>query len=546
MDLLTELKNTLAGDVYEDQGTLTKYSTDASLFEVMPRFVVAPKNADDVKQLVKFASKNEISITARSGGTGMDGGSLTESVVVDLQKHLNRFKGIGEGYAVVEPGAWYRDFEKETLKTGQLMPSFPASREICTVGGMVANNSGGELTLRYGKVEDYINELKVVFSDGNEYTIKPLTKKELDNKISHGDFEGDIYKKLFELIESNYEKIQAAKPNVHKNSAGYYLWNVWDRKSNVFDLSKLLVGSQGTLGLVTEINFKLIRREPESIMMIVFLDSFDRLGELVQAVLDDRPTTFECYDDKTLKLALRFGVEFIKRLGLKNILKLAFNGLGEFFSIVRNGLPKLVLQITFEGADSSELERRAEGLQQRLSTFKPRYTEIISSKLEADEYWLVRRESFNLLRHKVKGKKTAPFVDDVSVRPEVLPEFLPKLNKIFESYENKLVYNIAGHIGDGNFHIIPLMDLSDPGARAIIPEIAQKVYDLVFEYGGSTTGEHNDGIIRTPFLRQMYGEGVYGLFEKVKEIFDPKGIFNPGKKVGGTLDYAISKIKTHN
>lgn len=561
-----ELKKLVQGDVFFDEKTRDVYSRDASLFEVKPQVVVAPKGIEDVKKLVRFATEHDdVSLTARSGGTGMDGGALSESVVVDFTKYFTEVKEVGDGpdasvgtgHAVTEPGVWYRDFEKETLTKNLLMPSYPASREICTVGGMVANNSGGELTLKYGKTEEYIKQLKVVLADSNEYVVKPLTKSELDQKTAQDNFEGNFYRELFELIDSNYELLRNAKPKVHKNSAGYYLWNVWDREKEIFDLTQLFVGSQGTLGLITEITFKLIEPQPHSQMVVMFLDSFDRLGELVARVLADDPTTFESYDDKTLKLAVRFWWEFIKRLGVRNIFLIAKNGIPEALSIVRHGFPKLVLQVTFQGDDREELRQKALKLKDEMTEFNPRYIEVIESDTEAEEYWLIRRESFNLLRHKIQGRKTAPFVDDISVRPEILPEFFPKLEAIFEQYKDKMIYNIAGHIGDGNFHIIPLMDFSDPNARALIPEVAQKVYDLVLKYDGSITGEHNDGIIRTPFLRQQYGEEVYALFEKTKEILDPKNIFNPGKKVpstqptrsgqvGGTMEYAVAHIKKGN
>jgi len=262
--------------------------------------------------------------------------------------------------------------------------------------------------------------------------------------------------------------------------------------------------------------------------------------------LEFKPTTFESYDDKTLKLALKFAWDFIKRLGVKNIFTMVWNGIPEGISILTKGFPKLILQITFDGENKVELKQKASNLETALKQFNPRYMEIIKEKAEAEEYWLVRRESFNLLRHKVKGMKTAPFIDDIVVRPEVLPEFMPKLNAILEPYQDYMIYNIAGHIGNGNFHIIPLMDFNKKEVRDVIPEIAKKVYDLVLEYGGSITGEHNDGIIRTPFIEQQFGSEVYGLFKQTKEIFDPKNIFNPGKKVDGNLDYAISKIRTHN
>jgi len=551
MDLAKELKKAIEGEVYTDTKTLTKFSHDASLFEVHPEIVVAPRNVEDIKSLVHFASEyKDLNLTARSGGTGMDGGALSQSIVVDFNAYLTAIGEVvaeyGTGYAVVQPGAFYRDFEKETLKKNLLMPSYPASREICTVGGMVANNSGGELTLRYGKTEDYIKQLKVVFSDSNEYIVKPLTRDELKEKMAQNDFEGNLYKQVFELLENNYEKIKSAKPNVHKNSAGYYLWNVWDRDTGIFDLTQLIVGSQGTLGMITEITFKLIEPNKHSQMLVLFLDDISRIGELVGTVLESKPTTFESYDDKTLKLAVRFWWDFVKRLGVKNIFTIFRNSVPEAMSVIRYGFPKLVLQITYDGDDMKELRRKAEEMSEKLKMYEPRYSEVIASKKESDEYWLVRRESFSLLRNKVHGRKTAPFVDDISVRPEVLPEFFPRLQSIFEEYKDVMIYNIAGHIGDGNFHIIPLMDFSDKNAREVIPEVARRVYDLVLEYDGSITGEHNDGIIRTPFLEQQFGEEVYSLFEKTKNIFDPKNIFNPGKKVGGTMEYATAHIKKGN
>lgn len=173
-------------------------------------------------------------------------------------------------------------------------------------------------------------------------------------------------------------------------------------------------------------------------------------------------------------------------------------------------------------------------------------TRITTSEKDAQKYWLIRRESFNLLRKHVKGKKTAPFIDDLIVRPEYLPEFLPKLNAILDQYKNYMTYTIAGHPGDGNFHIIPLMDLSDSKSKQIIPELSEKVYDLVLDYHGSITAEHNDGLIRTPYLEKMYGPEVYKLFEKTKQIFDPKNIFNPRKKVGSDMNYAMEHINLDN
>jgi FAD/FMN-containing dehydrogenase len=160
---------------------------------------------------------------------------------------------------------------------------------------------------------------------------------------------------------------------------------------------------------------------------------------------------------------------------------------------------------------------------------------------EADKYWRIRRESFNLLRKHVQGKRTAPFIDDVIVNPEVLPEFMPRLQKMLD--EAGFVYTIAGHVGNGNFHIIPLLDMHDEKNREMIVSLADKVYDLVLSYHGSITAEHNDGIVRTPYLEKMYGPIVTGLFKQTKDVFDPKNILNPGKKVGDTKEYLKNHIR---
>lgn len=539
MDLKTELTTLDAGDVLSDDETLEKYSRDASLFVVRPTIIVAPKNSSDIQKLVKFVTENKkenLSLTPRSGGTDMTGGPLTESIVVDINQHLNKIKEVGEGYAITEPGVFYRDFEKATLAKGWLMPSYPASREICTVGGMVANNSGGEKSLIYGKTENYVEELKVVLSDGNEYVVRPLAGAELKKKLASKTFEGKLYKQIFALVDKNYDLLQSAKPKVSKNSSGYYLWNVWDKKT--FDLTKLFVGSQGTLGITTEVKFRLIKPKKHTKMLAIFLKDLGQLARIINAILVYKPESFESYDDNTMKLAVRYAWEFIKILKT-NAFALAWSFLPEFWAALTGGLPKLILIAEFSGDSEEEVTTRANNAQLALKPFEIR-TRVTRSDKESKKYWVIRRESFNLLRHHIKDKHTAPFIDDMVVRPERLPEFLPKLNEIMSHY--KLDYTVAGHVGDGNFHIIPLMNLADPESRKIIPELSKKVYELVLQFQGSISGEHNDGLIRSPYLEQMYGKKVYALFEKTKKIFDPNNIFNPGKKVGSDIVYSMNHL----
>ncbi len=539
------LKLVFKGDIDTADATLTTYSHDASLFEVRPEVVMFPKDAEDIKTLVKWINENRaqfptLSITTRAAGTCMSGGAIGSSIILDTTKYMNKVGEVTKDHAVVEPGCFYRDFDKATKAVGSYMPTFTASREINAVGGMVGNNSGGEKSIKYGKTENYINSLKVVFSDGNEYMVKPLTKVEIENKIKQNDFEGNIYKNIFNLINTNYEKIKSAKPDVSKNSAGYYLWDVYNNETGVFDLCRLIVGSQGTLGIVTEINFKLVPFEPCSNILAVFLPSLNDTSKLVNEILPFKPDSLETYDDKSMFLAVRFFFDFFKQLGFWGAIRLGFQFIPESFMIATGGIPKLILMIEFTGQTEEEVKNKLIEVKEKIAHFGF-HMHIARSSAEAEKYWKIRHESFNLLRNHVHNKRTAPFIDDIIVKPEYLPDFLPKVKALLDAY--KLEYTVAGHLGNGNFHIIPLMDLNSPYSSDIILELSEKIYSLVKQYHGSITAEHNDGIIRTPYLKQQFGEEIVKLFVETKNTFDPKNIFNPGKKVGGTFQDIKDAIK---
>ena len=226
------------------------------------------------------------------------------------------------------------------------------------------------------------------------------------------------------------------------------------------------------------------------------------------------------------------------------MIKFMWSFLPEFFMMISGGFPKLIILAEFAGDDEKEVQNKCMKLVEKIKDFKSK-VHITKSEAEANKYWDIRRESFALLRKHVKGMRTAPFIDDIIVRPEFLPKFLPELQNILNKYN--LTFTLAGHAGDGNFHIIPLMDFKRSDTAKIIIELGESVYDLVVKYHGSITAEHNDGLIRTPYLRKMYGDRIIGIFEKIKEIFDSQNIFNPGKKIatlnqGGTKEYIASHI----
>jgi len=440
---------------------------------------------------------------------------------------------------LVEPGMFYREFERKTLEKGLVLPCFPASKNLCALGGMLGNNSAGEKTLRYGKMENFVLETKVIFSDGNEYFVKPLSREALDIKMAQNDFEGNIYKNLFNLIEENRGVIEHAKPKVSKNSAGYYLWNVLSRALDTFDLNKLLVGSQGTLGIVTEMKLRLVPVKKYHDLVALFFKSWDELPQVVNAILPQDPESLETFDKDTLKLGIRFMPEIAKK-ARSNLFSFALKFLPEaLISVEMLGLPKLVVLVEVSEDTEEEVKNKVRNIVEAIKPFNI-WSRIVEKDSEEEKFWVMRRESFNLLRQHVKEKRTAPFIDDFCIPPEKVPEFLPRALKILKDYD--IDTNIAGHAGNGNYHIIPLMDLRKESERRKIPAVSDKFYDLVAEYKGTITAEHNDGIVRTPYLGKMYSLEILELFKKTKEIFDPLDIFNPGKKVNGTLEYLESHI----
>lgn len=543
------LEGAIKGDVKDDENARREASRDASLFERMPELVVYPKDAEDVSTIVREVSRAKeagmhVELAARAAGTCMSGGSLTTGVVISFTEHMNHVgdvnvgpttSHIGDGWIDTEPGVFYRDFEKTTLKQGLIFPSYPASRELCAMGGIVGNNAGGERTLAYGKTSRYVEEVDVVLADGSLVHFKPLTPAEVEEKKKLNTLEGTIYREIDAILTEDAELIEAHRPKVSKNSAGYALWDVRDPKTGTTNLTRLFTGSQGTLAIFTKARIALIKPKPHRAMLVVFLQDLTPLPEIVSRVLQENPESFESYDDKTFKLAVKFLPALLKQLGIVKAAHLGYRFIPEALQVVTGGVPKLLLMAEFADDTAEGALSRARAAQASLTGLGLR-TRIEKNEHGAEKYWIVRRESFALLRSHVKGLRTAPFIDDFVVPPEQYGDFLPKLDALIAKYSSHFIYTIAGHVGNGNFHIIPLMDLSKPENRQIILELAPQVYDLVIKAGGTTTGEHNDGIIRTPYLTQLFGSEMIALFERVKRAFDPQNILNPGKKVNGTLD----------
>lgn len=547
--MLEELAGKIKGDVESDDATRELYSHDTSMFEVVPEAVVFPKDSEDVKEIIKFINENkekypDLAITGRSGGSDMSGGAINESLIVDFKRYMNGFNEVKGDTQSSQPGANYIDFEKTSLEKGMIFPSYPASRDLCAIGGIVMNNAGGEKSLIYGKTENYVRRMKVVLADGNEYEVKPLNKQELDKRMAQGDYEGNLYKQVFDMLEHDYDKIKAAKPKVTKNSTGYKLWDVWDRETGIFDMTQMFVGSQGTLGMMTEVELGLVKQPKHSGVLVGYARDLEHMGEIIQILKKHKPTAIEAFDEHTVGFAFKFFLKFREGIGWWGLTKMAFRLIPDAFILMR-GIPRMIFMASFDNDEYDVIKSKLDMLRDEIKVKHWRITlEEAETEAKSERFWMMRRKSFKLLRDNVKGgKHTAPYIDDVVVPPEHIAKFWPEIKVILEKYE--LLYTIAGHLGDGNFHIIPLMNLSDPKERAKIEPSMMEVLELVKKYEGVLSGEHNDGLIRSPFLNKMYSEDIFTLFKKTKKIFDPKNIFNPHKKTDADWEYTKAHMRSH-
>lgn len=556
MELKEEIKSFFRGDVEDSAKTLVKYSTDYSIFSIRPELVVFPKDSLDIQNFIKFLNKKRdegyiyLSVTMRGAGTDMTGGPLNDSIIMDTSRYMQgtievKLGAFGRqrsatghdfeiaGVARVLPGTFYRDFEKETLKENLIMPCFPASRDWATIGGMVANNGAGEKTLKYGQNKDFVQSLKVVLDDGNEYVVEPISKGVLEAKILEDNRQGEIYRKVWNLIKRNQDEIRAAKPKTSKNSSGYLLADIWDPSTEVFDPTRIFVGAQGTSGIITEITYKLVKNETHSKLLVVFLKDLKQIPELTHVLLENDLETLEVYDDNTLKFAVKFFGSFLRDKGLGGMIRYAWQFMPEFLMVLTGGMPKLIVLAEFVSDDESGLAREARIAQDKIAQFRLK-SRITKTREERDKYLSIRRDSFKLLSDHSKALRTAPFIDDICVPVERLPEYLPELTALLD--KRKILYIIAGHLGNGNLHVIPLMNFNDPKTMDTIIELSAEIFPLVKKFGGTMTAEHNDGLVRTPYIEMMFGSKMFGAFKEFKEIVDPHNMWNPKKKVGETIE----------
>ncbi|MCA9361333.1 FAD-binding protein [Candidatus Kaiserbacteria bacterium] len=536
------------GGISTDKNVLKKYSTDESIFSIKPQVVIQPKDQKDVERAVSLLALEtkrfpSLSLTPRAAGTGLGGGSLTDSVMIDVSTHMHRIEEPitkkGAVTITVEPGAMWRDVEKILKTKNVYLPSYPASKDICSIGGSIANNAAGPDSLHFGHTANWVKSLNVTLYDGQTYTIAPLTYKEFKARSRKDDAYGQILKSVFELLEKNEKTIKQAKPKTAKNTAGYSLWDVLDvpvtefkRGHGVIDLTKLISGSQGTIGIITSIT---LRTEPinnhTKLLVVPVFDLADA-GKVIQKSLEFSPVNVELFDGFTFDLALKNPEFFRNRLGKMEYYRVMLSMYSTYHIKYKRRLPEFILLITIDpkNLDNQNIRTVVESLRQNHG----KKARLVESATEKEMFWQIRRASYTLSKLQDTKKRPAAFLEDITVPPEQLPKFFVEIKKLLKKFN--VTAAVHGHGGNGHLHFYPLIDFTNQTTPALITKMADEFFATAVKLKGNICGEHNDGIIRTPHLSKMFSKNIIELFEQIENIFDPDDIFNPGKKVHPRFD----------
>lgn len=516
------LQEHLLGEVVSSTDARRHFATDGSIFAMAPALVVYPQNENDVRKVARFswqlAERNRIiSITARGSGTDLGGAAIGSGISLVFPAHMNRIVELDgkTGIVTVEPGINYGKLQQALMTHGRFLPPAPASLEYSTVGGAVANNASGEKSVKYGDTRAYVKSVRAVLANGEVIQTGRLSKREVSKKLGLSTFEGEIYRGIDTLIEEHQKTIDAMQLHVTKNSAGYDLLNLRHRDGSI-DLTPLLVGSQGTLAFITEVTLDTEVHNPETTLMVVGFEDVSTAGAAIEELrrLDNVPSAIEMVD--------RHLIEQV-RLHHPNILK----------GILEQPYPKVLLLVEFDNSERvrKKVVRQSQKIFDKLHAVS---IEMQNDPEKQHEFWKIRQLPALLTARNDGNSRAVPVIDDGAVPPE---KFTEHLNNVYEMLkQNRVEAAIWGHAGDGNLQMQPHLDISQIGDRQKAFKLLDEYSRLVVKLGGTTSAAYGDGRLRAPYLARLYGNEAYALLQKVKHIFDPYGMLNPGVKIDVTLD----------
>ena len=466
--ILKTLQSTIQGDVFSEKEFLDFYSVDASSYQIIPKVIVVPKNEKDVISVIKIAKKFKASVTVRGAGTGLVGSALNNEIILDM-KNFDSVK-LGKNHVTIGPGTIKGRLDKILENKKKFFPPNPSIGSYCFVGGMLGNNSSGSRSLKYGSMIDNVKEITIVNGEGKKITL-PKNKT--------------ISKKILKICKKIDEK---RFPKVTKNSSGYRI----DKIKSINDSHKIIIGSEGTLGIILSAKLKIKNKPEKRVLFIIEYDSIFAASKNCIQINKTKPSAIEFVDKTTLEQ-----------------IKFKFNK-----------KTKCLLFVEYdENIVSSENKLRL------VTTGK--IIQKLSDEKDVFQWWKYRDSSLYYSLKSIKKEKRIPHViEDAAVPIEDLPKLFGILNRIKRKYKIKSI--TYGHAGNGNIHI---RLISDRDNRNLIKKIAIEYFDEIIKIGGTITAEHGDGLARSEFIKKQYGPKNHQLFIQIKKLFDPENTLNPGKVI---------------
>ncbi len=502
-----DLRGLVKGDVHSDDVFLQLYASDASIFEIRPLAVVRPRSLADVIAVVRYAGENKLAIHPRGAGTGLAGESLGRGIVVDFSRYMRRIQETGTDTVRIQPGVVHSRLNEHLGSIGRQFGPDPAMSSVTTMGSVLAIDAGGSHWLKYGSARRHVQSLQLVLADGQviEAGREPLSGEHFDSQSRRGR----LVTQLSELIMREQTTIDRHQPQSLVNRSGYHLANVL--ADGRLDLAKMVVGSEGTLALITE---AVVATQPLPKHRGVALLMFERLENAAKAVLEIvplGPSACDLMDRRHLSLARESLPQYDLLIPPQTEGLLLVEYEGDTFFEVRDSLLQLIDRV-----------RRKKRL-----AFHALHAQ---DPAVMDLHWQLAHKVVPTLFRMKGSTRPVPFIEDLAVPPRALPDFLVRIQNVLKQHE--VIASLFAHAGHGQIHIRPFLDLANPADVAKIGPLANDMYGQVLDVGGTISGEHADGLSRTAFIRQQYGP-LADVFVDVKRIFDPANTFNPGKVVHG-------------
>lgn len=498
--------------------SLCAYSSDASIYAIEPKEVISVEREKDIPRAISKAVAEGLSITPRGGGTGLAGGALGAGIILDFGRYRNiREINRNEKLVKVEVGIIYEELNRALNETGLFFPPDPSSGDTCQIGGMIANNSSGPRSVKYGLTSDFVEELEIFDRRSRKITLRKLAlgSSECDYFLN----EYAEYDRILKALAENKDLIRERWPKLKKNSSGYNLNQIiHDLDRGIYNLPALFTGSEGTLGIISTATLRLQRKPAGNLTVRLYFSSINLAGRAVDRILDLGPSGLEIVDGSTLNL-----------IGRK-----------------KHNIPENVAGLLIVEFDD-DIEIKKSAFEKMAGELKLSHEPAFADNPEAAApLWKARKAIVPTLYRHHRTKRPVALVEDISLPPPEIPGFIDYITELFDEYN--LIYGIFGHIGDGNLHVRPLFDLNDPDDMKLANELFFDIYEHVISIGGSTTAEHADGRLRAALVRKLYGEDIYSVFRIIKDSLDPEQLFSPGSVISDEpyrekIDY--EKIKSY-